>query len=139
MLAAVWLQVLAAPEFDPTALKVVVPPVLSLPENSPPNTIEKLLQSLAPVKVATNGSRVVSGAIATNVAPQLFDPVLAGAIRCVIVQPGEVKVMPLIGLAVGWHWAKKTTASPTAFAAQENEPEPEAAKNLLAGTHPFGT
>jgi hypothetical protein len=59
MLAAVLLQVLAPPDVEPVALKVVVPPVGSLAMNSSLFQIEKFVQLLAPVKVAVKVTGLV--------------------------------------------------------------------------------
>jgi len=117
--AALWLHVLAPPEFEPVALKVVVPPVGLLPENSAPRKMAKLVQLEPPVKAAVKVAADVLGTMAPKSAPQLFDPVVAGGTSWLIVQPGEVNVMPVIVPEVGWHCTNIVSASPIATGVHE--------------------
>jgi hypothetical protein len=63
--------------------------------------IEKFVQLEPPVNVAVKVAVEVLGTMAPKRAPQLFEPVEAGATIWLIVHPGEVSVIPVIVPEVG--------------------------------------
>ena len=84
-----WLQVPELPDAEPEALKVAVPPFVKLPVYSAISEIPKLVQLLAPVKVAEKVTFELFSAITPKIAPHLFRPVDAGATICLI-EPSPV-------------------------------------------------